>query len=286
MHESRPSEKNPRPLWQRIPVAIRAPLVALLILNIGQVTPALAVWLNLKMAPELPLFLAFTLLWLWFFWRYLDGHGWPRRLSETRRRDLRATALSGKTWAWSLLAGGLGMAAVMSLVLLTGRVADLPEEAYRAPFDLGAYPAWTVLAFFLSLAATAGVVEEAAFRGYMLSQLQRRYGWGIAIGAVAVLFYIVHLSHAYATPAFLPFFAAYSLLHGALVCLTRSILPSVILHCIGDFCILPMQYGVLPLPFGPTYLPYLVAMLLFATASVPAFVQLRKSVGTTQDDAN
>lgn len=285
MNDIRPSQALPTRLWRRIPVVVRATLIALLILNIGQLPPALALWLNLKLMPQLPLFLLFTGLWLWLFWRYLDGHGWPRSSTKQRRQDLRATSLSGTVWTWSLLAGGLGFAAVMSLAVLTGRVADLPQEAYRTPFDLAVYPWWTVLAFFISLAGTAGVVEEAAFRGYMLSQVQRRHGWWIAIALVAALFYVVHLSHAYATVAFLPFFAAYSLLHGALVYLTRSILPSVVLHCIGDFCILPMQYGVIPLPLGQDYQPYLVAMLLFAAGAVPAFVMLRKAAIAAQAES-
>lgn len=261
-------------IWRRVPVAIRASVVALLVLNLGQAPAMLALFANLQIAPRWPLFLPLTIVWLWVFWRYLNGSWWPRSTADQRRRDLRATALSGTVWRWSLIAGGLGMISVMSLALLTGRVADLPDRAYEAPFDLSPFPWWTVLSFFLTIAAVAGVVEEAAFRGFMLSQIERRHGWAVAILLVAGLFYVAHLSHAYATIAFLPFFAAYSILHCALVCLTRSILPSVVLHALGDLVILPIQYGVVELPLGTSYQPYLACVLLFGLAAAPAFQRL------------
>ena len=256
---------------------MRATLMALVILNLGQVPPAAAAWINLKRLPDVPVFLVVTLVWLWLFWSYLAGRGWPRRTGAARRRDLRAERLPAATWLWSLIAGGLGMISVLNLALFTGRVATLPAAAYEPPFDLAPYPWWSVAAFFLSLAVTAGVVEEAAFRGYMLSQIERRHGWAIGIALVAVLFYVAHLGHAYATLAFAPFFAAYSLLHGLLVAATRSILPSVLLHAAGDVWILPIQYGVLPLPLGEPSMPYLALSAAAGGLSVAAFVRLRRA---------
>ncbi len=266
-----------RRAWLWLPVVVRATVLAFVLLVIGQLPPSLALVANLKWQPRWPWFPLVTAAWLWFFWSYLNGRWPPRGTSESRRQDLRAAALPGEVWRCALLAGGLGMIGVLSLALFTGRVAALPAEAYEAPFDLSTLPWWTVLAFFLSLAATAAVVEEAAFRGYMLSQIQRHHGWVLAIALTSALFYLVHRSHAYATLAFVPFFAAYSLLHAALVYLTRSILPSVVLHAAGDFCILPVQYGVIPLPFGPTWPPYLLSTLAFSVAAIAAFRRLRSS---------
>lgn len=235
----------------------------------------LALYANLRVAPLVPVFLPVAIAWLWIFWRYLDGIGWPRGTSEGRKRDLRAASLPARVWSWSLVAGGLGLAGVMSLALFTGRVATLPEQAYQSPFDLSAYPWWTVASFFVTIAAMAGVVEEAAFRGYMLSHIERRHGFGAAIAIVGIAFYAVHLSHAYATLAFVPFFAFYSLVQGGLVFMTRSTKPSVLLHAIFDLCILPVQYGAVPLPLGDAPLPYLACVLGFGAAAVPAFSKLR-----------
>jgi hypothetical protein len=43
-----------------------------------------------------------------------------------------------------------------------------------------------------------------------------------------------HLSHAYATFVFLPFFLATSVVHGLLVKYGGSIRPSVLLHALAD----------------------------------------------------
>jgi membrane protease YdiL (CAAX protease family) len=148
--------------------------------------------------------------------------------------------------------------------------------AYKAQFDLSSYGWWTILAFFLCVAGMAGVVEEAAFRGYMLSIAERRHGWLVAIVAVMVLFYAVHLSHAYATAGFVPFFVAYSVLHGLLVFFTRSILPNVVLHSVGDFVILPIQYGVIPNPLGSSVRLHALVILVFGALSALAFWHLAR----------
>ncbi len=264
-------------LWAAIPALGRATLVAFAILAVGQLPPGLFLLLALHLTPTLPWFLPATLVWLWLFWRWLGGRGPPVRTAAARRANLRAAPLDARAWGLALLAGGFSMACVLGIALLTGLVAVLPDAAYRAPFDLSSFPAWTELAFFLQLALVAGVVEEAAFRGYMISMIEPRHGWLVAIVAAALFFYVVHLSHAYATVAFVPFFAAYSLLHGALVWATRSILPSVVLHAIGDFTILPIQYGVVRDPLGSSVSAHAMFVLVCGLVAVFAFVLLARA---------
>ena len=190
---SKPKAILPR-LWSRLPVLLRAAIVALFILNLGQVPPGLFLLLALRFSPALPWFLVGTAIWLVIFWQYLGGRWWPASTTAVRRRDLRGTPLPLRVWLWSLLAGGLGMVCVLSGALLTGLVADLPDEALKAPFDLAGFPWWTQAAVFLSIAVVAGVVEEAAFRGYMLSRVERRHGWVVGIASVAFLFYAAPLA--------------------------------------------------------------------------------------------
>jgi membrane protease YdiL (CAAX protease family) len=178
---------------------------------------------------------------------------------------------------WFVLATPLWLWALWNY--LSGRwwpraTAAARARTLEAPFSLRPYPWWTQLAFFLTVAVTAGVVEEAAFRGYMLSTIEHRHGWVAGILIVSLAFYAAHLGHAYATIAFLPFFMAYSLVQGILVYFTRSIVPSVVLHSIGDFIILPIQYGVVADPLGSSVGLHALVIVVFATGGGLAFWRL------------
>jgi len=264
-------------------VLIRAVIVGELILTVGGL-PAFLLFVNLKVAPAIPWSLATTALWLWLCWRYLNGTGWPRFTSLQRKRDLRGCRLSAQMWRWSLLAGGLGMVSVGALAFLTPRVASIPRDAFKLPVDLSTVPVWTMWSILLAISAFAGVLEEAAFRGYMLSQIERRHGWVLGILITGTVFFADHhFSHAYATVAFLPFFLAVSTLHGLLVYFTRSILPSVLLHTVADLVVIPIQYGLVGHPVVSTLsihaldsssLTCVGLLVGFGVASVPAFVRL------------
>lgn len=263
-------------IWSRLPALLRALILAFTILAIGQLPPGLSLAVGLRYTPAIPWWLIVTGVWLWAFWSYLNGRWVPASTSSWRHETLRGRKVPARVWVWSLAAGGAGMLCVLTGALLTGLIADLPSEAYVAPFDLGRYAWWTVLAFFVNVAVTAAVVEESAFRGYMLSIVERRHGWAAAVFSVAVAFYLVHLGHAYATAAFAPFFVAYSVLHGLLVFLTRSIRPSIVLHSLGDLAILPIQYGVIASPLGSSVRGHVVVMGLFAGLSALGLRQLAR----------
>jgi membrane protease YdiL (CAAX protease family) len=262
---------------------LRAIVLAELIASIGGLPPELFMIGNLKLSPSIPWLLPATALWLWIFWRYLNGEGWPRSTAESRHRDLRAHPLSGTVWFWSLLAGGLAMVSVVSFSFFTARLANLPRDAFKLPIDLSHYPIWTMASVLLAISAVAGIVEEAAFRGYLVSQVQRRHGWIVAVLISGVMFFVSHLGHAYVTFAFLPFFLAVSSLHGFLVYLTRSILPSVVLHAVADMIVIPIQYGVIGhLSVSPVwktgidsaFIAYVVIIVTFGILAVPAFRHL------------
>jgi membrane protease YdiL (CAAX protease family) len=267
-----------------LPVWLRALIVVALVVDVGGLPPDLFLFGNLKFLPAIPWCLPFTLLWLWGFWLYLSGRGWPKATAEARRRDLRATRLPGKVWAWALVAGGLGMLSVVGVSFLTLRLADLSADAYHLAVDLSAYPAWTVAAGLISISLVAGVVEEAGYRGYMLSLMERRYGWIVGILFTGLVFFFDHhFSHAYATYAFLPFFMLVSALHGLLVYLTRSILPSMLLHFVADLTVIPIQYGIVGhVDFTPVwktgvdqvFIGMVALVLVSAALAVPAFLRL------------
>lgn len=270
-------------LWQRVPVIVRAILVGLLVNEVGQLG-AVFIFPNLKFLPQVPWMLAAAAAWLWGFWRYVNGSGWPQATREARRRDLRATPLAGTVWRWSLLAGGLGLLSLVGLAFLTPRLADTPRDAFKFSVDLSAYPLWTVVSALLVASVVSGVAEEAGFRGYMLSQIERRHGWIAATIVTGVMFYLVHyVSHAYATIAFLPLIFAINALHARLVYLTGSILPSVVLHAVFDFAVFPFTYGLIGnVPLSPvlktgvdsSFWLEVALTLVFAAAALPAFRKL------------
>lgn len=234
-----------RRFWNWLPVIVRAIIVAELVVDIGGIVPPLAIIANLRTTPRVPWMILITAVWLWIFWWYLRGGGWPRQTSESRRRDLRGESLSARAWGWALLAGSLGIASTLALGFATLRVANVSRDAFAAPINFSSYPVFTVICAIACISATAGVVEEAGFRGYMLSPVQRRHGWTVAILISGFMFFLDHhFSHSYATFAFLPFFLAISALHGLLVKCSGSIRPSAVLHAVADFVVIPILYGL------------------------------------------
>jgi membrane protease YdiL (CAAX protease family) len=275
--------------WRWLPAILKGVVLVQLITTVAGLPPYLFLLANLKLTPSVPWLLPATLGWLWLFWRYAAGRGWPQGTAESRRLLLRGNRLPGRVWGWALLAGGLGIASVTGLAFLTPRLSAIPRDAFKLPFDLSSYPPWTILSILLAISAVAGVLEEAGYRGYMLSIIQRRHGWIAGIGLSGLMFFFDHhWSHAYATYAFLPFFLAISAVHGLLVYSTRSILPSIVLHTMADAIIIPVQYGL----FGdfagqPTIwvtgldreaMICLAVMILCGAAAGLAFARLARAV--------
>jgi membrane protease YdiL (CAAX protease family) len=288
MNESTSEGKSSGALAQgaggSILTAVRAVLLGIVVLMIGGSVSGALMFANLKLAPSIPVFFPATVLWLWLFWRYVGGAGWPRSTLDRRRAMLRVRKLSPRAWGWALVAGGLALTSVMGIAFMTYRFATLPDAAYRAPFEVASFPLWTLVSVFAAVALTAAVVEEAAFRGYMLSGIQRRFGWVVGISLVTILFYVAHLSHAYATLAFVPFFLVHGLVFGLLVFYTRSIVPGIVLHAVSDFIVLPMQYGVIP-SVGQWAFVWQGWLSLFAgAAAIPAFLQLARAAALERTD--
>jgi membrane protease YdiL (CAAX protease family) len=246
----------------------------------------------MRTSPHIPWMLVVTAGWLWFFWWYVTGHGWPRSTAEARRRDLRAPSLSKDAWTWALVAGALGITGTIAMAFATARLAHLPREAFAAPIDFSKYSALTVICAVACISATAGVVEEAGFRGFLISPIQRRHGWTIAILISGIMFFLDHhLSHAYATLAFLPFFLAISAVHGLLVKYSGSIRPSVLLHALADFIVIPVTYGLVGsfsveslsvTGIDRQFLVWVGVMVICFTAFVPALKTLVTRSKTTR----
>lgn len=209
-------------------ITVRAVLIGLLVMLAGTIPRNIVFAANLRYHADVPWAVPLIAVYLWFFWRYLDGAGPPEATAAERRTSLRATRIPGRTWAWALLAGGLGIVVLVLALRVANRLVVLPPQ--RLP-DLAEVPRVTVLALLLMAAPVAGIVEEAAFRGYMQGPLERRYGIVIAILITGTMFAVSHLDF---TLILWPYYVAVAAIYGTVTYLTDSILPAVVLHTGGN----------------------------------------------------
>jgi hypothetical protein len=143
----------------RLEIIIQAVLIGMLVAFAGTIPRNLIFAANLRY-PSLPWALPLTATYLWLFWRYLNGAGPPESTAEVRHMSLRANRVPGHMWAWALLAGGLGIVALVLALRVANRLVMLPQQ--QLP-DLSQVPEITVLSLLLMAAPVAGIVEEAAF---------------------------------------------------------------------------------------------------------------------------
>ena len=259
----------------------------MLVMIAGTIPRNLLFAANLRYYAGVPWAVPLTAGYLWLFWRYLNGAGPPDETAEERRASLRANRLPGRVWAWALVAGGLGIVALVLALRVANRMVVLPDQ--RLP-DLAQVPRATALSLLLMAAPVAGVVEEAAFRGYMQRPIERRSGPAVAILVTGTMFAVAHLDF---TLVLWPYYVAVAALYGIVTYLTDSILPAVVLHTLGNI------YSNLDLwlhghaewqaPSGPAALIWesgadrsfwvmILALLVAAAAAVLAYVQLARVV--------
>jgi membrane protease YdiL (CAAX protease family) len=220
----------PARFWAGLPAVVQAVLVGLLVLVAGNFLPQGLFLANVK-TPAAPWSAVPIALWLWLYWQYVGGRGWPRSTSAVRGRDLRAVSLSPRLWRWSLLTGALGVAALTALTYALGRLMPLGLD-FPAPLET--LPPVTLATLVVVISVMAGLVEEAAFRGYMQSRIERRHGPVVAIAVVSVLFALAHFPTSLAAIPRMGLIVLASVGYGILAYVTGSILPGVVLHAAGD----------------------------------------------------
>lgn len=204
--------------------------LALLIVLIGQGVWGVLIVVNLRTTPSLPWAVPAMATVLFVMWKYLGGKWWPSKTSEVRRRDLRATPISGKVFLWSFAAGSAGVVALAGYWICLSQLVRFPPN--QLP-DISKYPLITVLAMLAMACIAAPVAEEAAFRGYCSSILQRRFRTPSVILLSSFLFALAHFTQGLVLLKFLAYFLA-GLLFAGIAYAANSIWASIPVHSLAD----------------------------------------------------
>jgi membrane protease YdiL (CAAX protease family) len=278
-------------IWQRLPVIVRAVFAGVAVSLAGLLPWVFFVTWNQKVLVRVPWALVPTAIYLWLFWRYLQGAGWPSSTVSARRTGLRANQLSGDVWGLAMFAGILGLTALLPLLGVLGRLVRLPPEAQpvAVPPEM---PFLTIFLLLVMASVVAGVVEEAAFRGYMQGAIERRHGPIVAILTTGTLFGLAHVAHHPSSVLpMMPFYLAVAAIYGGLAYATNSILPGLVLHAGGDVFSLTRlwatgqpewQMSETPPPFiwetgtDAAFWGYLAAFMVVAGAAFAAYVSLAR----------
>lgn len=283
-------------LWRRLPVVVRAVVAGWLVTSVGTGLWVLLTLANQKYFTGVPWAMLPAAGYLWLFWRYLRGEGWPRETAAARRESLRANDLSPDVWGASIGAGLVGLVWVLVVQMVLNRMVRLPQQIIP---DTSHIPAVTLVGLLFMAAIVAGVVEEAAFRGYMQSPIDRRHGPIAAILITGAMFGFAHFAHPEVTLVLMPYYLAVAAVYGGLAYITNSILPSLVLHAGGNMFMFLAQLGARrsewqataqPLVWetGPdaTFVMTMVAAVVLGAATFWAYSGLAAVVRAEQIEAN
>jgi len=185
---------------------------------------------NLTTSPAIPWSVAVMALLLWLLWRYLGGAGWPRSTADASRRYLRARRISGRVFAWAVVAGLLSIVALAGLWVVLFQIANLPSRALP---DYSKYPLVTVALALVMASLVGAVAEEATFRGYTQGVLEGAAG---GVAAILITTFVMAPEHAFTQGFVWPvlfFYFLVDVMLGATALLTQSILPGIVTHAIG-----------------------------------------------------
>jgi membrane protease YdiL (CAAX protease family) len=167
---------------------------------------------------------------LWLMWRYLDGEWWPRSTSETRHACLRAKPVPWRTYAWTISAGVLSIAALAGLWIVLFSMVRMRANALP---EFSKYPLITIVLVGTMASLFSPLTEEAAFRGYCQTILERRFSGVNAVTISSLLFAFAHLTQGLFWPKLLVYFLA-GLVFGLPAYLCKSTLPTKPVHITAD----------------------------------------------------
>ena len=194
---------------------------------------ALLAPLNLRVGPSVPWSVAPMAAYLWLYWKFVTADDGSRPDGAWRRDYARANRISSATWQVALLTGVAGFAALIAFVRVMARLVILPASTpIIMPAGMSPVSMFTLL---IMGSVVAGVTEEVAFRGYMQTPLERRYGLPAAILICGIAFGLLHFpNHPRHVMVMLPYYIAVTAVYAGITSAANSIRPAVVLHVLGD----------------------------------------------------
>ncbi|MFX1519310.1 MAG: lysostaphin resistance A-like protein [Promethearchaeota archaeon] len=269
--------------WQRIPIWIRAIVLAFIVTMIG-----VYAWLVTLVLIPAPWSIPVMGGVLWIYWKYFTGSWWPKSTAKARNKSFRAIKLSKPVWKWGLVAVVLFVVAVQSSFVLTFRIIEFPAETFTSGYSFDAMPLWLAWPYIIMSALVAGICEETGFRGYGQVALEEGYGPGVGITIVSILFLLVHLNQAWAPPVLVHIFAI-SVLLGILAYTSDSLIPCIIAHTVMDIFNFSYWWSDVlgkfenqPIALTGIDFHFITWFLIFAISIVLFFWSTRKTMAVRQ----
>jgi membrane protease YdiL (CAAX protease family) len=164
-------------LWAKLPTLFRAIISGLLVALV-----AANVWPLLLLTLSVPLAAIAEAIFLSLFLWWAAGEGPPRATQAVRANSFRRGTLSPTQWFWGVIAAVFFAATVHASIVLLFRFVPFPIAAFRHGYNLSFIPSLPLKWLAVVVSATsAGICEEAGFRGYMQRPIEQRHGVPIAI---------------------------------------------------------------------------------------------------------
>ena len=211
-----------------IAALLQSLIISFAILAAGQWTWGAILTANLKLTPAIPWATPLTVAFLYAMWRVLSR----------RPHLLRARRVPIVPFLWTLAAGAAAAISLAGLWIVFFRLVPMTPNALA---DASKYPWWTMLAIALTGSLVSPITEEAAFRGYAQSILERAFSPNSTVVLSTILFTLAHITQGLFWPKLLVYFL-FGLFMGTLTRINRSILPGIPAHSLADFIFFTMVW--------------------------------------------
>ena len=205
-------------------------ILGLLITSVGSALWGTFLTINLRTSAAIPWSVPVMAVFLWFMAWYLSGKGWPRSTSRARLRGLRARPISLQMFAWSMLASVLAIVALAGCWIVFFRLVPMRPNLFS---NYSPYPWLTVALVVLMGSLVSPLTEEAGFRGYCQTRLEREFRPSVAVVLSSLFFMLAHLNQGFFWPKLLVFYLA-GMTFGSIAYFADSILASIPVHILGD----------------------------------------------------